>query len=91
MNYDWLRESEIRHLEGDMRLIAEHCGKDVLITLLGLFEKSEVYFSAGQLERALSVHLKKYPRAEAKRAARELGIDIRKVKKLMEGGEIKPS
>lgn len=84
MNYEWLRESELRHLDGDMRLIAENCGKDVLIKLLMLFEKSEVYFSSGQLERALAAYLRKYPKAEAKTAARELGLDVRKVKKLME-------
>ncbi|MBV6512428.1 MAG: hypothetical protein HRU80_02960 [Ignavibacteriales bacterium] len=85
MQYDWLREVDIKHLTGDMREVAEITGMEKFILLFHAFNKSELYFSENQLENAAAAYVKRHPDTDHKVLARKLGISVRKVKKLLNG------
>lgn len=83
MHLDWLKEMDIRHLNGDMRQVAEITGMEKFILLFNAFNKTELYFSENQLESAAVEYLRRHPELDHKLLARKLGISVRKVKKLI--------
>jgi len=78
-NLDWLDEIDFRSLlTGDMKLIADQCGMDVLKRLLVGVPKIHVYVSEKPLVEAQKRYIEKhYRQGNAKEIAAKLGVSER--------------
>lgn len=78
-NLDWLDEVEFEeHLTGDMKLIADRCGIDVLKSLLSGVPKIHVYMSEKPIVEAQRRYIaKNYRQGNAKEIAATLGVSER--------------
>lgn len=81
---DWLEEIEFEDLlTGDMKLIAERCGQDVLKSLMEKVPKIHVYMSEKPLVEAQKRYIaKNYKQGNAKEIAAKLGVSERFVYKV---------
>lgn len=78
-NLDWIDEIEYKDLlTGDMKLIADRCGLDVLKSLLTHLPKIHVYLSEKPLVEMQKRYIKKnYKQGNAKQLAARLGVSER--------------
>ncbi len=75
-NLDWLEEIEFKDLlTGDMKLIADRCGEDVLKTLMEKVPKIHVYMSEKPLVEAQKRYIAEhFKQGKAKEIATKIGV-----------------
>lgn len=73
-NLEWIKQIEYDDLiTGDMKLIAERCGEDVLFSLLSNIPSIHVYLSEAPLNAARRRYIEKYYRQGN---AKELAVTL---------------
>ncbi len=75
-NLDWLEEIEFKDLlTGDMKLIADRCGEDVLKALMEKVPKIHVYMSEKPLVEAQKRYIEQnFKQGNAKEIATKIGV-----------------
>jgi len=75
-NLDWLEEIEFKDLlTGDMKLIADRCGEDVLKALMEKVPKIHVYMSEKPLVEAQKRYIAEhFKQGNAKEIATKIGV-----------------
>lgn len=73
MNYNWIKETNWEeNLEGNLKIMADIIGIDLLINLFEKFSKSYVYFSEKELFKLKKEYVLKYQNLRASSIAKTL-------------------
>lgn len=88
----WLKEIEIEDLlDKDVKMIHDHCGMDVLITMLANFPSMGLYISTKPLTEAKKRYIKKHHNGKnTKELCRLLDVSERFVYDVLENSSALP-